>query len=47
MYENSVQNGMMQEREGERERRESRRERGVGGFVLMTPGLSMDIRCHV
>ena len=29
----------------ERERRES--ERKVAGFGLMTPGLSMDIRCHV
>ena len=47
MYDHTVQNGMVQERE-ERERvRDRGKEREVSGFGLMTPGLSKDIRCHV
>ena len=43
---NSIWRGTMGKGERERERRESPREREVGGFGLMTPGLSKDIQCH-
>ena len=45
MYDHTVLNSMVQR--GQRDHYEGERERWVDLGRLMTPGLSMDIKCHV